>query len=110
VEARLKVLVMTAGEDHAAVSVRSPQFEHALETAGTEHDRVVLDAPPLLGVSDTAAVARRADAALLVIGSGGVRERDALAAVGVLGQLGVPVLGVVLRGVRAPRRLNYYGR
>jgi Mrp family chromosome partitioning ATPase len=109
-EPGLKVLAMAPDESRGTVSVRSTAFEHALDTASAEHERVVLDAPPVLGLSDTAIVARRADAAVLVFRCGAVRERDARAAAAALGRLGVPVLGVVLRGVRAPRRLGYYGR
>lgn len=105
----LKVLAATGEEPAEGLSVRSPEFERALDAAGGGHQRLLLDAPPILGLSDAAVLARRADAVVLVLRAGRTREADAMNALAVLGRLGMPVLGVVLNGARPGRRGGYYG-
>ena len=105
----LKVLAATGEEPAEGVSVRSPEFERALDAAGAGHQRLLLDAPPILGLSDASVLARRADAVILVLRAGRTREADAMNALAVLGRLGMPVLGVVLNGARPGRRGGYYG-
>lgn len=108
VQPLLKVLAAAGDELPAGLTVRSPEFARALDAASGEHQRVLLDGPPLLGTSDAAVLARRADAVLLVLRAGRTREADAMDALATLARLGTPVLGVVLSGVRSTRRGDYY--
>jgi capsular exopolysaccharide synthesis family protein len=108
VQARLKVVAGTEADAGGALSVRSPEFVNVIEAAADGHDRVVLDSPPILGPADAGALARRADAAILVIAAGRTREDDAVAALAALTRIGIPVLGVVLSGVRPRRHSSYY--
>jgi capsular exopolysaccharide synthesis family protein len=108
VQPRLKVLAATASAADRTLSVRSPEFVNAIKAATTGHDRVVLDCPPVLGSADTGALARRSDAAIVVLAAGRTREGDAIAAIAALNSMGIHVLGVVLSGVRG-RHLSYYG-
>lgn len=106
----LKVLAATEVDVREGLSIRNPGFAHAIEVAAEHHERVVLDSPPILGPADAALLARKVDAAVLVLAAGRTREEDALAAVAALNRLGAQVLGVVLSRVRVSRRKTaYYG-
>jgi Mrp family chromosome partitioning ATPase len=105
----LKVVAPVPEDVNGLVSVRSAEFIQSLDVAGGEHGRVLLDCPPILSSSDTGALARRSDAAILVLAAGRTREEDAISATAALTRLGVPVLGVVLTGTRPSRRHTYYG-
>jgi capsular exopolysaccharide synthesis family protein len=69
------------------------------------YDFVVIDAPALVAVSDAAAVAARADGAVLVVKYGTTREEQVSAAVESLRAVSAPLLGTVLNGTPRPRRL-----
>ncbi|GAC1317209.1 MAG: hypothetical protein NVSMB25_04460 [Thermoleophilaceae bacterium] len=105
---RLKVMAATASEHGGSLSVRSPEFLNAIEAASAEKHLIILDCPPVLGPSDAGAIARRSDAAILIIAAGRTREEDAVSALTALNRLGIEVLGVVLSGVRSRRRRSYY--
>jgi capsular exopolysaccharide synthesis family protein len=109
VQPRLKVLAATPSPADRTLSVRSAEFMNAIDAASSGHDRVVLDCPPVLGSADTGVLARRSDAAIVVLAADRTREGDAIAAVAALNSTGIEVLGVVLSGVRARRHLGYYG-
>jgi succinoglycan biosynthesis transport protein ExoP len=82
------------------------------------YDYVVLDSPPLLGMSDSRFAARLADAAVFVVRWSKTGEEVAQKAVDVLRESGVPIAGAVLTqvDVRRHRRyspedvLHYYGQ
>lgn len=72
-------------------------------------DLVLIDAPPLIGVSETALIANVADAAFVCVRLG-VARRPILQELGrALGRLQAPVLGQVTTGAEADEALAYYG-
>ena len=60
---------------------------------------VVIDAPPLLPVTDAAVLASQADGTIVVVGSGVVRKAQLLRALDSLASVGAQVLGLVLNKV-----------
>jgi succinoglycan biosynthesis transport protein ExoP len=72
------------------------------------YDLVLIDTPPLLPVTDAAAIAPATDGALLVCRYGRTREHQLAAAAAALTSVSVPVLGSVLTG--APARGRTYGK
>lgn len=81
----------------------SPRFGRALHEAGERYPWVVIDTGPVLPLSEPAWVARRADAALLVVEEGRTRRADARAALRRLEDMGVNVLGLVVNKGRLPQ-------
>ena len=67
-----------SGELHVDASelLGSSRFPVLLEEAYRWFDRVVVDAPPVLGTSDAQAVARYADRTCMVIGEGGSKSTE----------------------------------
>ncbi|MDA5094654.1 polysaccharide biosynthesis tyrosine autokinase [Aliiroseovarius sp. KMU-50] len=74
-----------------------------------QYDMVIIDAPPLLGVSDARRLAYYADAALLAIRWGTTRRDVASSALQTLMQSKAQVVGAVLTKVDAKRQ-SLYGR
>lgn len=66
------------------------------------YDAILLDAAPLLPVTDSAALSRFVDGALLVVGCQAVHRHDLAEALGLLAAVDARVLGVVLNKV--PRK------
>jgi len=95
--------------DEPASFFRTGRFRRAVAQLRSHADVVIIDSPPLLAVSDAAAIASQADAVVLVIGRGTplrvlseVRNR--------LEFVGTPVLGYVFnRSVRSGWRYGRYG-
>jgi non-specific protein-tyrosine kinase len=78
----------------------SPQMKHVLRHLELDYDVVLVDAPPLLPVTDAAVLANAASAALVVVRHGKTRREQLRAALGALTTAGADVLGCVLTMVR----------
>ncbi|MGI9627351.1 MAG: polysaccharide biosynthesis tyrosine autokinase, partial [Longimicrobiales bacterium] len=76
-----------------------------------DYDRVIVDSPPVLAVTDAAGTAAYVDGVLLVVRSGRTEDRAAERATEQLNRLGVRVLGLALNDIQ-PRvhEENYYLR
>ena len=72
------------------------------------YDVVVIDAPPLLGVSDTVVLMTQADAILYVLRSGVTHVTSARHALKQIEASGIPCAGAVLNGVNTGSMANYY--
>lgn len=80
-----------------------------LETLASRFDIVIIDAPPLLPVSDAAVLSRFADGVVLVTRSGFTRRDQIRRAVESLQQAGGRLLGVVLTQVPARALQRHIG-
>ncbi|WP_042576042.1 polysaccharide biosynthesis tyrosine autokinase [Rhodococcus sp. MEB064] len=84
-----------------------------METLRSAFDYVVVDAPPLLPVTDASVITAHADGAIVVTRHGHTRRDELTRALGNLTQVGAPVLGVILtmapsRGKRDYDYRHYY--
>lgn len=84
----------------------SSRFQAALKTARELYDFIVIDSAPVNVVSETALIARRADAALLVVRQGRTGRASARLSRKKLEDLKAPLLGAVVIGTRVPP--NHY--
>ena len=81
----------------------SPATVHLLQTISSQYDLVLIDTPPVLAVSDTQVLAPHARAEVTALGE--LQECTKR-----LGQIGVPVKGVVLNDLDTSRqRYGSYG-
>ncbi|MCC6738885.1 MAG: polysaccharide biosynthesis tyrosine autokinase [Planctomycetia bacterium] len=103
------IVGVRAGTSSAAELASSPRFAEALRQARDTYDFVILDSAPVIQASESALIARRADAAVLVVREAKTRRSAAFAAKEALLEMGVSVLGAVLNAAE-PRRGGYgYG-
>jgi len=74
----------------------SSAMHNLLKLLGSEYDYVVIDAPPLLPVTDAAVLSRFVGGAIMVCAAGRTRKNELAAAIGALENIGSHVFGVVL--------------
>jgi len=93
--------------DNPAELVLRREMKSFLEEASTKYDLVILDAPPVLAVSESTVIASQADATLLVVWGGHTSRKLVHAAVRQLMSRGANVLGCVLNNLDLTRMGNY---
>lgn len=103
-----KLAVVTSGKlpPNPAELLTSQKMRQFLDMLNQEYDLVVIDTPPVLNVTDAAALAPCVDGVLLVIMPGKTKLRDFQHAFDQLRTVGAHVLGVVLNEVD-PRNHKY---
>jgi capsular exopolysaccharide synthesis family protein len=105
---RLSVLAAGPMPPNPSEMLGSLQMRRLLAQLREDHDFIIIDAPPLLPVTDGAVLAKAADGALLVTRYG-VTTRDQLAqAAGNLERIDARLLGVVLNRI-PPKVATGYG-
>jgi capsular exopolysaccharide synthesis family protein len=88
----------------------SRQMAELLEQLAARYDVIIVDAPPLLPVSDAAILATVTDGAILVTRHGSTRQEQVEHAADALRQVGARVLGTILNFAPLRRRGSYgYG-
>lgn len=86
----------------------SKQLADLVSELASRYDMVILDAPPLLPVTDAAILATVADGAILITRWGATRHEQAEQAADSLRQINANLLGVVLNFVPEKRRAGTY--
>ena len=72
------------------------------------YERIILDSPPVIGVSDPLVLLPRVDGIIFVVHFGKTRRFAAKVAVQQLESSGTPVIGTVVNNVQAGRAGSYY--
>lgn len=105
------LFVLPAGPQppNPAELLLTDRFKKLLEQLEERFDRILLDSPPLLAVSDPVVLSRLSDGVLLVLQSGKTRIDDALIGVRSLRGVDAPILGVVLNDINLEDRRYGYG-
>jgi polysaccharide biosynthesis transport protein len=103
----LHVLPTGPRPPNPAEMLSSNRMEEQMREWTREFDRIVIDTAPLLAVSDTQAMAVRADAVLLIARAGVTRKRALIRARDLLWRINAPVAGVVVNDVDM-RLENFY--
>jgi len=85
----------------------SERFAALLATLARRYDRIVLDCPPLLPVSDPQLLARHADALIFVVKACATSAGRIRAALKLLERARLPVTGVVLNQLDVKRAAQY---
>lgn len=81
----------------------SPGLMDLLQRLREDYEFVVIDSPPVLGLTDTKLTARLADLVLLAVRWGSTDSSIALNAIDVLSKAGIPIEGAVLTQVNFKR-------
>ena len=85
------------------------RFEDLLEQLGSQFDTLIVDAPPILAVSDAAIIGRQTGATLMVARAGHHPMKELEQAVKRLNQAGVQVKGFVFNDLNTTRQRYRYG-
>lgn len=89
----------------------SDPMRAVLDELRQRFDYVIIDAPPVLPVTDAAVVSRLADGAVMVVGAGVIKKEDLHRALESLETVGARVLGLVMNRVptKGADGYSYYG-
>lgn len=107
-----QLLVLTAGKmpPNPSELLGSRKMEEVITSLEEWADWVIVDAPPLLAVSDPAAVARWVDGVLMVSKAAEATRENAKKATELLRNVGARIVGVVVWGLDESRGDYGYGR
>lgn len=83
-------------------------FVGAMDWIRDEAEMVILDAPPLLAVSDPHTMAKNVDAVVLTARAGKTTKGELAEIIAALGQVGANVLGIILIGVEESEAYGRY--
>ncbi|NCO52729.1 MAG: polysaccharide biosynthesis tyrosine autokinase [Deltaproteobacteria bacterium] len=93
----------------------SKEMAGLIEKMQEEYDTLLLDAPPVLAVTDAPILAALADKVLVLVEVGGVQVKAAQRAVEILRSVGAPIAGLILndktaKGADYYSYYSYYGK
>lgn len=103
----LDVITAGATPPNPGHLVESEAMTRFIAAARAEYDFVVVDAPPMLAVTDAAVLGRQTDGVIVVAGSSKVRRHELRDALASLDAIEVTCLGIVLNKVRTGRGDSY---
>jgi tyrosine-protein kinase Etk/Wzc len=106
-----KLWVVTTGQipPNPSELLMHPRFQVLLSELAARFDTVIVDAPPVLAVSDAAIIGRHVGATLMVARAGKHPIRELEQAVKRLNQAGVQVKGFVFNDLNVSRQNYRYG-
>ncbi len=107
---RLDVLPCGYVPPNPAELLGAPATRELLSRLVEGYDWVLVDAPPILTIADTAVLAPLVDGVLLVIAAERTARHAVTRAAEQLSAVGAKLLGVVLNRVDVSRNVYYYGR
>lgn len=103
----LEVMVAGPIPPNPVELLNSPRLQRLMEHVRARYDRIIIDTPPVIAVTDPAILSRLADAVILTV-HGGRAHRDVVKrAAEVLRNVGGQILGVILNNVNI-FRASYY--
>lgn len=108
-DGKLSVLGAGPNPPNPSELLGSEQMRHLLEDLRESHDYVIIDAPPLLPVTDAAVLAVLADGIVLLTRWGATKREQLRAAASMARVIDVRVLGTVLNMIPATRAGYGYG-
>ncbi len=88
--------------------LNTPVFSKILSELKMSFDRIILDTPPVLGLSETAFLQNHADGVVMVVKAGATPRKDTEDAFYSLGKLGAHFYGLVLNRVDFAKRTNHF--
>ena len=103
--------VLTSGKvpPNPSEMLGSENMKRVLELLRSEYDYIILDAPPILAVTDAQILSTRADGVIFVVKAGAAKKEQILQAKSQLDKVKAPIVGTVLNAVDSrDSKNNYY--
>jgi tyrosine-protein kinase len=109
-ELKERLFVLTSGPPppNPSALLASEEMQTIVTRTVESFDRVIIDSPPLEGLSDASILMRHVDGVLLVTNTGRTRTEMLNEAAAHIERSGVPLLGVVLNRSKLRRDSSYY--
>jgi capsular exopolysaccharide synthesis family protein len=85
--------------------LQTPAFSHIMEALVPSFDWILIDAPPVIPLTDSLSLQQHADASLLVVRAGHTPREAVEQSIALFGKKNI--LGIVLNGVEARNHLYY---
>lgn len=104
----LKVLTSGQLPPNPAEILGSKRMSEILTALLEQADIVLLDAPPVIAVTDAAVLSSKVDGVLLVVSAGKTKRENARKAQTQLEKINARIIGAVLNNVQADTSANYY--
>ena len=86
----------------------SKTMDILMQNLREDYDVIILDAPPLLSLSDAQILSNKCDGTILVVNMDIVQKVDVLKAKATLASSNAKILGVVLNNIKIPKNHYYY--
>ena len=104
------LFVLPAGHvpPNPAELLSSPRCQRLLEDLGADYDWIVVDAPPVMAVTDAAVISHFVSGVVFVVGAEMIPRRNAQQAIEQLTQAQAKMIGVVLNRAEVERHAYYY--
>lgn len=104
----LKVLTSGQLPPNPAEVLGSKRMEEILAALLNRADLLLLDAPPVIAVTDAAVLASKVDGVLLIVSAGRTKREEARRAQAQLQKVNARIVGAVLNNVKADGSVQYY--
>ena len=102
----LEVLTCGVIPPNPAEILGSERMRELLESLKKQYDIILVDAPPIIAVTDPSILASMMDGVILIVRSGSSKKDAVLHAVEQMKRVEAPLLGLILNGIQAS---NAYG-
>jgi len=102
--------ILSAGEhlESGTELLGAPKFAELMIHLRTQYDRIIIDTPPILGLSETSVLQSHIDGVLFVIWSGRTPIRSMKTAIDILSANGANFYGFILNRLDLTATTNYY--
>jgi capsular exopolysaccharide synthesis family protein len=85
-----------------------PVFAKLMEVLRSQYDQIILDTPPVLGLSETSSLQNMVDGVVFVVRAEVTSRKDVVDAVTILRKAGAHMYGIVLNDLDLSKTSNYY--
>jgi capsular exopolysaccharide synthesis family protein len=88
----------------------SKRMQRLLTLLGEKYDRVIMDSPPVLAVTDSIVLSRLVEGIILVVGAGTSNRNGVARAVELLKEVNARIVGAMLNNLNVDKERYYYSR
>ena len=88
----------------------SKRMQRLLTLLGDKYDRIIMDSPPVLAVTDSILLSRLVEGIILVVGAGASSKNGVSRAVELLKEVNSRIVGAVLNNLNVEKERYYYSR
>jgi len=88
----------------------SKRMQRLLTLLGEKYDRILMDSPPVLAVTDSILLSRLVEGIILVVGAGTSSKNGVARAVELLKEVNARIIGAMLNNLNVEKERYYYSR